>query len=211
MGREHDVLGSDGAPLRARRGSRHLRDEGVLVHVDRRHQPVEQLEGVELRLALHPQRPFVRDRHRRARQDMMRDAQLLVGGELALQALRRILGVHVGGLLLEIAGEGVAQLPQPRHGGLVRLVVQPRVLDAVFPHQPVVHEVVLRGHLRRGVLRDARPDAPLFRHRARAPGPAQQVGAQHARHAAADDQHVDGYVSVERFRDAVGPRGALRP
>ena len=157
----------------------------------------DRLERVELRLPLHAESTLVRQRHGSARQLVMRDAQPLVGVPLAFEGGGGLLGVHVRRSLLEIAGNGGGELPQPLDRRLVRLEVLARPVGPFLLDELVVHKAVLRGHLRRRVRRNA-PTRPVFlgKH-ASASCLRQQVGAQNARHAAAYDQHVGAHVAFE--------------
>lgn len=197
MGGHDDAPGVDFAVIGAGGGAHQLPDGGVLVDGQPSGELRRELEGVELGLVGEPDGPGHGKGEGQMGDKLSGGAQGLQGGQLPLQLVPPVQGVDIGVLLLEMAGDVPAEPAVLLQRGLVGFQVQLRLIRAKPPDQFIVDEPVLGRELGGGVGGDAAAQPPGLHQGAVRPGPGQHPGAQKARHAPADDEHIDAEVTVE--------------
>lgn len=197
VGGHDDLFGPDRSMVGDGGGAHQFPHGRVLIDAQTLGDGGDEFQGVELGLMGELDRPG----HRKGEGEPLRKfpmgSQFFQGGQLPLHLPPAVQGIGAGGLVLKAAVHVPAQRPVFLEGGLVGGEVLPGTVHAEPPDELVVDQPVLAGEFCGGVFGDAAAQGLGLHQHIGHPGTVQPVGAQHPRHAAADDQHISAHIAVQ--------------
>ena len=197
MGGGNDILRRHRPSVCHRPAGGQLQDLGPLEYPQPLGNGGGKLQGVELGLFREFHRPRRGHGQGRSPGELRREAQAFQGLQLPVQLPPVRQGVDIGVPLLKIAPGFPAELPVLPQGGPVGLQVQPGPPQAELPEEPGVNQPVLERELGGGVPRHASAEPPGLHQGVVHSRPVQPIGAQQARHAAANYQHVRFQIPLQ--------------